>query len=113
METDTAIRSVTQIDHLLQKNFNNERQEYVVGWYKVESPGFTLARNRCYLAKATVAELNQARPFLGFEPIDDATGISSIAAEAKTKADGKYMVKGQVVVVKAGKAYNMNGTEIK
>ena len=92
-------------DYLLQK------QEDVVGWYKVSGNGFTLAPNRCYLAKGIVSD--ESRPFIGFAPVDDATGISSIATEAKTKADGKYMVKGQVVVVKAGKAYNMSGTEIK
>ena len=94
-------------DYLLQK------QADVVGWYKVEGNGFTLAPNRCYLAQGSVPEPNQSRSFIGFDPVDDATGISSIATEAKTKADGKYMVKGQIVVVKAGKAYNMNGTEIK
>ena len=94
-------------DYLLQK------QEDVVGWYKVSGNGFTLAPNRCYRAKGSVPEPNQSRSFFGFAPDDDATGISSIATEAKTKADGKYMVKGQIVVVKAGKAFNMNGTEIK
>ena len=93
-------------DYLLQK------QNDVVGWYKVEGEGFTLARNRCYLAKGSVPEPNQSRTFFGFTP-DDATGINSIATEAKTKADGKYMVNGQIVVVKAGKAYNMSGTEVK
>ena len=99
--------------YLLQKNYVAEKQENVVGWYKVQGKGFTLAPNRCYLAKNTVPEASQARSFIGFEPVDDATGISSIATEAKTKADGKYMVKGQIVVVKAGKAYYMNGTEVK
>ena len=93
-------------DYLLQK------QNDVVGWYKVMNEGFTLARNRCYLAKGSVPEPNQSRTFFGFAP-DDATGINSIATEAKTKADGKYMVNGQIVVVKAGKAYYMNGTEVK
>ena len=93
-------------DYLLQK------QNDVVGWYKVMNEGFTLARNRCYLAKGSVPEPNQSRTFFGFAP-DDATGINSIATEAKTKADGKYMVNGQIVVVKAGKAYNMSGTEVK
>ncbi len=93
-------------DYLLQK------QNDVVGWYKVEGEGFTLARNRCYLSKDDVPAPNQSRTFFGFAP-DDATGINSIATEAKTKADGKYMVNGQIVVVKAGKAYYMNGTEVK
>ncbi|MBQ2073377.1 MAG: hypothetical protein II463_01620, partial [Bacteroidaceae bacterium] len=101
-----AIMDVAVGNYLLQI------QNDVVGWYKVEGEGFTLARNRCYLKEGDVPEPNQSRTFFGFAP-DDATGISSIATEAKTKADGKYMVKGQIVVVKAGKAYNMNGTEIK
>ena len=93
-------------DYLLQK------QNDVVGWYKVMADGFTLAPNRCYLSKDDVPAPNQSRTFFGFAP-DDATGINSIATEAKTKADGKYMVNGQIVVVKAGKAYYMNGTEVK
>lgn len=104
--TTGAIMNVSVGDYLLQK------QNDVVGWYKVEGEGFTLAPNRCYLAKGSVSAPNQSRTFFGFTP-DDATGISSIATEAKTKADGKYIVKGQIVVVKAGKAYNMNGTEVK
>ena len=99
--------------YLLQKNYAAEKQENVVGWYKVQGKGFTLAPNRCYLAKGTLPEAAQTRSFIGFEPVDDATGINSIATEAKTKADGKYMVNGQIVVVKAGKAYYMNGTEVK
>ena len=104
--TTGAIMNVSVGDYLLQK------QNDVVGWYKVEGEGFTLAPNRCYLSKDDVPAPNQSRSFFGFAP-DDATGINSIATEAKTKADGKYIVKGQIVVVKAGKAYNMNGTEVK
>ncbi|MBO6059272.1 MAG: hypothetical protein J6P67_03910, partial [Bacteroidaceae bacterium] len=85
-------------------------QNDVVGWYQVQGEGFKLAPYRCYLPNF---QANSSRSFIGFEPVDDATGISSIATEAKTKADGKYMVKGQIVVVKSGKAYNMNGTEVK
>ena len=101
--------TVEQGAYLLQK------QDGQVGWYKVSGPGFTLAPNRCYLAKGIVAEAGaESRTFIGFEPVDgDATGISTIASQAATKADGKYMVKGQIVVVKSGKAYNVNGTQIK
>ena len=94
---------VAQGDYLLQKQNN------VVGWYQVNGDGFTLAKYRCYLPGNT----NEGREFVGFEPVDDATGISSIVSEIKTKADGKYMVKGQIIVVKSGKAYNLNGAEIK
>ena len=110
--TTGAIMNVSVGDYLLQKNFDDEKKEDVVGWYKVSGEGFTLAPNRCYLSKDDVPAPNQSRTFFGFAP-DDATGINSIATEAKTKADGKYIVKGQIVVVKAGKAYNMNGTEVK
>ena len=98
-----AVMNVAVGAYLLQK------QDDVVGWYQIQSEGFTLAPNRCYL---TVP--NSARPFIGMDVVDGgATGISSITSEAKTKADGKYMVNGQIVVVKAGKAYNMSGAEIK
>ncbi len=107
-----AIMNVEDGDYLLQKNFDDEKKEDVVGWYKVSGEGFTLAPNRCYLSKDDVPAPNQSRTFFGFAP-DDATGINSIATEAKTKADGKYMVNGQIVVVKAGKAYNMSGAEVK
>ena len=107
--TTGAVMNVEQGAYLLQK------QDEQVGWYKVSGEGFTLAPNRCYLAKGTVPEaVAESRTFIGFEPVDgDATGISTIASQAATKADGKYMVKGQIVVVKSGKAYNVNGTQIK
>ena len=113
--TTGAVMNVEQGAYLLQKNFVEEKGEEVVGWYKVLGEGFTLAPNRCYLAKGIVAEAGaESRTFIGFEPVDgDATGISTIASQAATKADGKYMVKGQIVVVKSGKAYNVNGTQIK
>ena len=94
---------VAQGDYLLQKQNN------VVGWYKVNGDGFTLAKYRCYLP----GNANEGREFVGFEPVDDPTGISSIVSEIKTKADGKYMVKGQIIVVKSGKAYNLNGSELR
>lgn len=93
-------------DYLLQK------QNDVVGWYKISGDGFKLANNRCYLAGTTVTTDN-ARSFIGLNATDgDATGISSIASEAGSKADGKYLVNGKVVIVKAGKAYNMNGQRL-
>ena len=76
-----AIMNVEQGAYLLQKNFVAEKGEEVVGWYKVDGEGFTLAPNRCYLAKGKVAE---SRTFIGFEPVDgDATGISTIASQAR------------------------------
>ncbi|MBR1468105.1 MAG: Ig-like domain repeat protein, partial [Bacteroidaceae bacterium] len=91
--TTGAVMNVEQGAYLLQK------QGEQVGWYKVSGEGFTLAPNRCYLDKDLVAgTAAESRTFIGFEPVDgDATGISTIASQAATKADGKYMVKGQIV----------------
>lgn len=86
-------------------NYLLQMQDGVVGWFIIPGEGFKLAANRCYLTAT-----DNARSFIGLSATDgDATGINSIASEAGTKADGKYMVKGKIVVVKAGKAYDMNG----
>ncbi|MBO4661567.1 MAG: hypothetical protein J5630_02580 [Bacteroidaceae bacterium] len=95
-------------NYLLQNNYNAEKQTKVVGWYLITGNGFKLAPYRCYLAPA-----DNARSFIGIDATDgDATGINSIASEAGAKTDGKYMVNGQVVIVKEGKAYNMNGQQL-
>ena len=86
-------------------NYLLQMQDGVVGWFIIPGEGFKLAANRCYLTAT-----DNARSFIGLSATEgDATGINSIASEAGTKADGKYMVKGKIIVVKAGKAYDMNG----
>lgn len=89
-------------------NYLLQKQDDVVGWYLISGEGFKLAANRCYLAAT-----QNARSFIGLTATDgDATGINSIASEAGTMADGKYMVNGRIVIVKAGRAYNMNGQRL-
>ena len=89
-------------------NYLLQKQDDVVGWYLISGEGFKLAANRCYLAAT-----ENARSFIGLTATDgDATGINSIASEAGTMADGKYMVNGRIVIVKAGRVYNMNGQRL-
>lgn len=89
-------------------NYLLQKQDDVVGWYLISGEGFKLAANRCYLAAT-----QNARSFIGLTATDgDATGINSIASEAGTMADGKYMVNGRIVIVKAGRVYNMNGQRL-
>ena len=71
-----------------------------------------LGANRCYL----LPESNEtpARIAIGGEE-DDPTAINevkAIEAEAKTMKDGKYLVKGRIVIVKEGKAFNANGQKL-
>ena len=95
-------------NYLLQNNYNAEKQAKTVGWYLITGNGFKLAPNRCYLAPA-----DNARSFIGIDATDGgATGISNIASEAGAKTDGKYLVNGKIVIVKAGRAYNMNGQQL-
>lgn len=89
-------------------NYLLQKQDDVVGWYLISGEGFKLAANRCYLAAT-----QNARSFIGLTATDgDATGINGIASEAGTMADGKYMVNGRIVIVKAGRVYNMNGQRL-
>jgi hypothetical protein len=72
-----------------------------------------LGANRCYLQPES--NLTPARIAIGGED-DDFTAIDelkAIEAEAKTMKDGKYLVKGRIVIVKNGKAFDANGQKLK
>lgn len=72
-----------------------------------------LGANRCYLQPES--NLTPARIAIGGED-DDFTAIDelkAIEAEAKTMKDGKYLVKGRIVIVKNGKAFGANGQKLK
>lgn len=89
-----------------------QNQTAVAGlaWYKIATSGvLKIGTNRCYM---TLTSGQNAREYFPMD-FDDPTGINTIATEAATKADGKYLVKGQIVVVKAGKAYTTAGQLIK
>ena len=95
-----------------------ESGKYVISDNKVQKcgEGCSIAANRAYIDLAGVPayqEAAEARNVVVFAFDGDATGISTITSQTASKADGKYMVKGQIVVVKSGKAYNVNGVQIK
>ncbi|MBR1467525.1 MAG: hypothetical protein IJ606_02725 [Bacteroidaceae bacterium] len=95
-----------------------ESGKYVISDNKVQKcgEGCSIAANRAYIDLAGVPayqEAAEARNVVIFAFDGDATGISTITSQTASKADGKYMVKGQIVVVKSGKAYNVNGVQIK
>ncbi len=95
-----------------------ESGKYVISDNKVQKcgEGCSIAANRAYIDLAGVPayqEAAEARNVVVFAFDGDATGISAITSQTASKADGKYMVKGQIVVVKSGKAYNVNGVQIK
>lgn len=97
-----AINVVPVNSYILQCNDNK------TGWYQVADENkLKVGPNRCYLTNSV-----DARAFYGMN-FGETTGIQNVAAVVATKADGKYLVNGQFVVVKAGKAYNMNGQVIK
>ena len=83
------------------------------GFYKVPT-GDTrnLAANRCY-QQPEESKQTPARIAIGGE--DDPTAINEvevIESEAKTMKDGKYFVKGRIVIVKNGKAFSTNGQKL-
>lgn len=82
-----------------------------IGFYKAN--GVTVATNRAYLQTTYNVAGSGAR---GMRMVfaGDITGINEAAqaAEAAQK-DGKFIENGKLVIVKNGKKYNANGTEIK
>lgn len=95
------------------KDDNNYLLQYQDGqcaFYLVSDNGINIGKNRCYLH---MDAKNSARIAIGDE--DDPTGISEIEfieSEAKTMKDGKYLVKGRIVLVKNGKAFSANGQKL-
>lgn len=93
------------VDYILQNGTNG------VGWYRVLDPGRVIGINRCYLHPSS--SFFGAKAFIGMSFDDDTTAIQQIATEAKTMADGKYLVNGKLVVIKSGNAYDIDGKLIK
>lgn len=92
-------------------NYLLQYQDSKCAFYLVSDDGINIGKNRCYLHKDTN---NSARIAIGDE--DDPTGISEIEvieSKAKTMKDGKYFVKGRIVLVKNGNVFGVNGQIMK
>ena len=94
-------------------NYLLQYQDGECAFYLVNSDGKQIGANRCYLHIEKSGE-TLARIAIGGE--DDPTGINeieAIGAEAKTMKDGKYLVKGRIVLVKSGNVFDVNGQLLK
>ena len=91
-------------------NYLLQYQDSKCAFYLVSDDGINIGKNRCYL---NVDANNSARIAIGGE--DGPTAINEIEvieSEAKTMKDGKYLVKGRIVLVKNGKAFSANGQKL-
>ena len=94
-------------------NYLLQYQDGECAFYLVNSDGKQIGANRCYLHIEKSGE-TLARIAIGGE--DGPTGINeieAIGAEAKTMKDGKYLVKGRIVLVKSGNVFDVNGQLLK
>lgn len=94
-------------------NYLLQYQDGECAFYLVNSDGKQIGANRCYLHIEESSE-TPARIAIGGE--DGPTGINeieAIGAEAKTMKDGKYLVKGRIVLVKSGNVFDVNGQLLK
>ncbi len=78
-------------------------------FYLVDDDDIYIGKNRCYLH---IDGATEARITIGEE---DPTAINSIEAgeEAEGLKDGKYLIDGQIVIVKNGVKYSANGQILK
>ena len=107
--------------YVAETKTSGEKPYYIMQYYDSKTAFFrvptgqsrNLGANRCYLQPES--NLTPARIAIGGED-DDFTAIDelkAIEAEAKTMKDGKYLVKGRIVIVKNGKAFDANGQKLK
>ena len=88
-------------------NYILQYQDSKCAFYIVSGAGIYIGKNRCYLHVAkTSARIAIDREEDGFTGINE---VKSVEAEARTMKDGKYFVKGRIIVVKNGKVYGTNG----
>ena len=88
-------------------NYILQYQDSKCAFYIVSGAGIYIGKNRCYLHVAkTSARIAIDREEDGFTGINE---VKSSEVEAKMMKDGKYLVKGRIIVVKNGKVYGTNG----
>ena len=88
-------------------NYILQYQDSKCAFYIVSDADIYIGKNRCYLHVAkTSARIAIDREEDGFTGINE---VKSVEAEARTMKDGKYFVKGRIIVVKNGKVYGTNG----
>lgn len=106
VKSEVPASSETVDNYLLQKNND------VVAFYNVASSGLFIGAYRAYLSMSATS----ARPVIFFPEEDDPTAINAIEAadvEAEGLKDGKYLIDGQIIIVKNGVKYSANGQILK
>lgn len=106
VKSEVPASSGTVDNYLLQKNND------VVAFYNVASSGLFIGAYRAYLSMSATS----ARPVIFFPEEDDPTAINAIEAadvEAEGLKDGKYLIDGQIIIVKNGVKYSANGQILK
>ena len=106
VKSEVPASSETVDNYLLQKNND------VVAFYNVASSGLFIGAYRAYLSMSATS----ARPVIFFPEEDDPTAINAIEAadvEAEDLKDGKYLIDGQIIIVKNGVKYSANGQILK
>ena len=89
-------------------NYILQYQDSKCAFYIVSDAEIFIGKNRCYLhvEKKSPARIAIDREEGGSTAINE---VKSVEAEARTMKDGKYLVKGRIIVVKNGKVYGTNG----
>lgn len=89
-------------------NYILQYQDSKCAFYIVSDAEIFIGKNRCYLhvEKKSPARIAIDREEGGSTAINE---VKSVEAEARTMKDGKYFVKGRIIVVKNGKVYGTNG----
>ena len=88
-------------------NYILQYQDSKCAFYIVSDAGIYIGKNRCYLhVEKSSARIAIDREEGGSTAINE---VKSSEVEAKMMKDGKYLVKGRIIVVKNGKVYGTNG----
>lgn len=88
-------------------NYVLQLHDNSIGFYKINSSELMVGTNRCYLTVPVSS--NNTRDFFSLDGKE--TGISTVVTDESK--DGKFLVNGQIVIVKGGIRFNTAGLRIK
>ena len=97
--------------------FTSDGTQYALssaGTFRKVQSGVSIPATRAYFVPTTAAAAKLSSLDLDFEGTE-ATGIDGIETEKTSDAiaDGKYLIDGQIVIVRGGMKYNANGLILK
>jgi len=110
LKGSVAAEATTGGDKYYMLSLNAAGDANSVGFYYGATDGaaFTNGAHKAYLA-LTTAQAGSAKGFpFNDDYEDETTGIDTVSS-FKSQVSGKYLENGQIVIVKNGKKYNVNG----